>query len=168
MLRIFIGVTLFLFWATWARNYYVCEVLQACNPPVLNSDSSLLASIPKTLSILKGQKPLLQNEIEFHFDYASHAPNYFSEHTLLLKKIVQLLHKHPQSRLKITGIQTKEEAENIKPTRRYSNLGIARAQVLADKLNTEFKTPLNRIIIDSKITTQTVLHRPIKFTFVPS
>lgn len=168
MLRLFLGLTLFFAWATWARNYYVCEVLQTCNLPTINSDSSLLASIPKTLSILQDKKPLLQHELEFHFDYASHAPNYFTEHNLILKKIVQLLHKHPKNRLKITGIQTKEESENIKPTRRYSNLGIARAQALADKLNTEFKVPLHRIIIDSKITPHPLLLKPIEFEFISS
>lgn len=153
MIRFFIGLSVFLVWVVFARNYYICEIKGECGPPLTDSDSTFLANIPETLDLTAGEHVLLNDYPQFYFDYASHDYTYIDGNEKFLGYVVSFLEEHPADSISlvITGYYLQSEAEAIKDSKLYNDLGMARAQTIIDKLIQEYKMPKHRIQAKSKL-----------------
>ena len=140
MIRFFLGLVLFVVWAGTARHYYVCTIKGQCQPPEPAADSSFLERLPQTLDLTAGDLVLLDNYSQFYFDYASHAYTYVDGNEKFLGLVATFLKEHPDPSitLEITGYQTAAEETDLESSKRYNNLGIARAQTIIDKLIQEY------------------------------
>lgn len=153
MIRFFIGLSVFVVWAVFARNYYICEIKGECGPPLTNIDSTFLANIPETLDLTAGEHVLLNDYPQFYFDYASHDYTYIDGNEKFLSYVVSFLNEHPADSitLEITGFYLKSEEDAIKDSKLYNDLGMARAQTIIDKLVQEYKLPKDRIKAKSQL-----------------
>lgn len=147
-------------WVSYARHYYICEIKGECGPPPLDIDSSFIKNIPKTLNLTAGKYKILKDYPEFYFDYGSHAYTSVEGNESFLDSVAVFLVEHPDDSIKITvtGYYLKSEEKNIKDSKLYNDLGIARAQTIIDKLIEEYKIPAHRLKAASKeISGETVL-----------
>lgn len=147
MIRFLLGLGIFLVWAVFARNYYICEIKGECGPPLVDIDSSFLENIPQTLDLTAGTYVILDNYPQFYFDYASHAYTYIDGNEKFLSLVATFLQQHPGDSISllITGHYLESEGTVIKKSPLYNDLGMARAHTIIDKLIHEYKVPKNRI-----------------------
>lgn len=153
MLRFLLGLGIFVVWAVFARNYYICEIKGECGPPLTDVDSSFLENIPQTLDLTAGEHVLLNDYPQFYFDHASHAYTYVDGNEKFLSLVATFLKEHPEDSisLSITGFYLENEQKAIKDSKFYNDLGMARAHTIIDKLIHEYKVPKHRIKAASKL-----------------
>lgn len=166
MIRILIAAIIFMLWAVWARNYYVCEVLGECAPAQTDVDSTYLQNIPQTLELMAGDQELLKDYPQFYFDYGSHGYTYIDGNEKFLAKLAAFLEEHPESNLIVTGYYTPQEKEAVEKTHFYNDLGKARAYTIINKLIEEYNIPKNRIKGISKMTATNTMIEPLQFDIV--
>ncbi|BDS09442.1 OmpA family protein [Aureispira anguillae] len=153
MLRFLLGLSIFVVWAVFARNYYICEIKGECGPPLVDVDSSFLENIPQTLDLTAGEHVILDNYPQFYFDHASHAYTYVDGNEKFLSLVATFLKEHPADSIKlwVTGYYLEDEKEAIVNSQLYNDLGIARAHTIIDKLIHEYKVAKSRIKAQSKL-----------------
>jgi outer membrane protein OmpA-like peptidoglycan-associated protein len=163
MIRVIIAGIIFMLWAVWARNYYVCEILGECQPPQTDIDSSYLDNIPNTLTLRAGEHVLLEDYPEFYFDYGSHGYTYINGNEKYLAKLAAFMTEHPETKLIVTGFYTKEEKEVVEKSHFYNDLGKARAYTIVNKLIEEYKLPKHRLKGISKLSDTNPIVTPLQF-----
>lgn len=163
MIRVIIAGVIFMLWAVWARNYYVCEILGECQPPQTDIDSSYLNNIPSTLELTAGEYIILENYPEFYFDYGSHGYTYVDGNEKFLAKLAAFMNENPEAKLVVTGYYTPEEKEVVEKSHLYNDLGKARAYTIINKLIEEYKISKYRLKGVSKLAMTEVLVSPLGF-----
>lgn len=153
MLRFLLGLGIFVVWAVFARNYYICEIKGECGVPLTDVDSSFLENIPQTLDLTAGTHVILDNYPQFYFDHASHAYTYVDGNEKFLSLVATFLKEHPEDSisLHITGFYLKSEEKAIADSKLYNDLGLARAHTIIDKLIHEYRVPKHRIEAKSQL-----------------
>lgn len=165
MIRFLIGLAIFLVWAVFARNYYICEIKGECEPPQMDVDSSFLENLPRTLDLTAGEHLILEDYPQFYFDYASHAYTYVDGNEEFLQEIATFLEEHPADSitLTITGFYLEDEQTAIEDSKFYNDLGLARVQAIIDKLVNEYNIAPNRLIPRSRLATENPVTIPLMF-----
>lgn len=166
MIRVIIAGIVFMLWAVWARNYYVCEILGECQPPQTDIDSSYLDNIPNTLELTAGEYVILENYPEFYFDYGSHGYTYIDGSEKFLAKLAAFMDENPTAKLIVTGYYTQEEKEVVEKSHFYNDLGKARAYTIINKLIEEYNIPKYRLKGVSKLAMTDVIAAPLDFEII--
>lgn len=163
MIRFIIALIIFMLWAVWARNYYVCEILGECEPPQTDVDSTYLQNIPNTLTLKAGDYVILEDYPQFYFDYCSHAYTYIDGNEKFLTQVASFLKENPEAKLVITGHYLEKEKETADKSHYYNDLGLARAYTIVDKLIEEYKISRYRIRAFSKVDYDEPIDEPLSF-----
>ena len=152
MLRFLVSFILFISWLSLARHYYFCHIKGDCAVFVSNEDPTLATKIPYTLSLMAGDYMILEGYPEFYFDFGSHEAIFMESHLHFLEKTAaflqqkQLIYQH----IELVGRYKKSEIKSMN-TSQYSDLGIARAQVVGQKLIELSNISLKKINFRSEI-----------------
>ena len=166
MIRFIIGFAMFMVWAAFTRNYYVCEIKGECGPPMVDIDSSFLDNIPKNLDLTAGDNYAILNDYpQFYFDHASHAYIDVDGNDEFMRLVAEFLEEHPGDTIfmTITGFYLQSEQKAIEDSKLYNDLGIARAQTIIDKLVNEYKVPKHRLKARSSLASQNPVSEPLLF-----
>lgn len=168
MIRLLIGFGIFIIWIAFARNYYLCEIKGLCGPPATDVDSTYLTNIPRTLHLTAGRDTLLKNYPQFYFDYASHAYTYIDGNEKFLNQVATFLQTHPDPDIKliIEGAYLADEQEAVASTKRFNDLGLARAQAIADKLMEEYRLGKPRFQVRSVLAKTNPIVAPLRFRII--
>jgi len=165
MIRFLLGFVIFLVWAVFARNYYICEIKGECGPPLVDVDSSFLENIPKNLDLRAGDYAILDDYPQFYFDHASHAYVNIEGNDEFLSLVATFLEEHPGDTISmtITGYYLQSEEKAIENSNLYNDLGMARAQTIIDKIVNEYNVPKYRIKAKSKPASGDPIPEPLTF-----
>lgn len=165
MIRFLLGLAIFVVWAVFARNYYICEIKGECGPPLTDMDSTFLANLPKNLDLTAGEHIILDDYPQFYFDYASHAYTYVEGNDEFLSEVATFLAEHPGDTISmtVTGFYLQSEQEAIANSNLYNDLGMARAQTIIDKLIQEYNVPKYRIKARSELASENPVRNPLTF-----
>jgi len=163
MLRFLLGFGIFMLWLVWARNYYVCQVLGQCGPKQSHVDSTLLQNIPHTLKLMTGDYAILEGYPQFYFDFGSHAYTYVDGNEKFLSKVASFMNEHPKTTLLVRGYYLDKEKTVIDNSHYYSDLGLARAYTIINKLVEEYQIPKGRIKAISELAIADPIVEPLQF-----
>lgn len=165
MIRFLIGFAIFMVWAVFARNYYICEIKGECGPPLEDVDSTFLDNMPKTLDLMAGDHVLLNDYPQFYFDHASHAYTYVDGNDDFLNEAATFLAEHPGDTIYmvITGFYLQSEQRAIVDSKLYNDLGLARAQTIIDRLIHEYNIPKHRLKANSRLASTDPVAEPLQF-----
>jgi outer membrane protein OmpA-like peptidoglycan-associated protein len=165
MIRFLLGFIIFMAWAVFARNYYICEIKGECGPPLVDVDSSFLENIPQNLDLTAGDYAILDDYPQFYFDHASHAYISIEGNDEFLSLVATFLEEHPGDTISmtITGYYLQSEEKAIEHSNLYNDLGMARAQTIIDKIVHEYNVPKHRIKAISKLGSEDPIQEPLQF-----
>ncbi|MFQ5448310.1 MAG: OmpA family protein [Saprospiraceae bacterium] len=150
----FLGFAAFLAFAVFSRWYFVCQVRHHCG------DEPATVTRPLTLSLMDGEKTVLQGYEEFGFPHQSFKPALSASNEEFLQKTAEYLRQFSEKNMTLTGRFLADE-QNAK-TGIFENLGIARAAAvehLLEKLGIDEK----RITIDYETVEDGPLDAPLSF-----
>lgn len=155
-----IGFLLLLAYAIPARWYFVCQLRHHCG-----EQPAQALSRPMTLSLLEGEKAILEGYEQFSFAPNTVQPDLTANNKEFLAKVAEYLKGNPAKNITLTGRYT--PVEKTANSGIFENIGIARAaaveQFLA-KLGIDEK----RFSIDHQLVAGRTMDEPVSFNlFVP-
>ncbi|MEL6863301.1 MAG: hypothetical protein AAFP19_02730 [Bacteroidota bacterium] len=162
MRTFFLGLLVFSLYATFARYYYVCEIMGLCDGEEIIE--AVLDQRPKTLNLMEGDSILLKEYDQFSFPTGSILPALNGNNTQFLDLLEELLTNDPAKNLSITGYYLNSEKESR--TGVHENLGIARAAAVRDLL-IDRGIAAERLFIDAAMVDKTLLVEPLRFKCTP-
>ncbi|MEM1214426.1 MAG: OmpA family protein [Bacteroidota bacterium] len=161
-MRYLLALLLFAAWALFAifaRHFFVCDMLQQCDPqPEVPTDVRLA-----TLQLTEGDSiVLLDGYDHFAFDQKQYKPRLNKNNLLFLDTLAQLLQTDSTKHLRLTGRYHAGEGDAIAGFQ--ENLGMARAAAVIDLLSARGLAN-ERMQAAAQITTDTLLREPLRFEF---
>ncbi len=150
-----IGFLIFLAFALPARRYFVCELMHLCGDQPVQT-----ATRPMTLSLMDGDKTILQGYEQFGFATDAIQPDLSENNKLFLAKVTDYLKANPDKRITLTGRYL--ESEKAAKSGIFENVGIARAATIVQLLS-KMGVDEKRFSIDHEIAAGTMMLEPISF-----
>ena len=153
----FILFLIFIFFAIFARHYFVCDILQQCGE---EQEEIIIDQRDQTLVLTDNDSIILQGYDQFAFDKEGYEAQMNESNEAFLDTLSQLMMADSNSRLTITGFYSEEEIDVMASF--YDNMGLARAAHVRDML-TKRGIDENRIDLDHGIATDSLISEPITF-----
>ena len=148
----------FVFFAIFARWFFVCEVLKQCEEEV----EVIVDERDKTLQLTEDDIVILDGYDQFAFDQRSFDAIMNDNNEAFLDTIVSLMLADSNKRLTITGFYTEQEMDVMAGF--SENLGIARAKAVREIISPK-GIDESYINIDHGISSDSLLNKPLLFEF---
>lgn len=168
MRNFLIGFVVFLFYCSFARWHYVCEIRNLCQDKQLESVATTneIAEIPerkKDLSLKADDVTILADYEQFGFLPNSAELQLTDNNKEYLAGIAKYLKENPDAELKVIGYYFPDET--LDSNSMYDNLGLARAAAVRDYLENEHNIRANSVQVDYQVVDEkTFREQPLTYS----
>lgn len=153
----FILFLVFIFFAIFARHYFVCDILKQCEE---EQEEIIVEQREQTLVLTEDGSIVLQGYDQFVFLKGAYDAQMNISNEAFLDTLAQLMMADSNSRLTITGFYSEEEMDVMAGF--YDNMGLARAANVR-KMLVKRGLDENRIDLDHGIATDSLVSEPLTF-----
>ena len=153
----FILFLIFIFFAIFARHYFVCDILKQCEE---EQEEIIVDQRAQTLVLTDNDSIILQGYDQFAFNSEAYDAQMNESNEAFLDTLAQLMMADSNSRLTITGFYSEQEIDIMAGF--YDNMGLARAANVREML---VKRGLdeNRMDLDHGIAADSLISEPLTF-----
>lgn len=148
----------FVFFAIFARWFFVCDILQQCEEEEVVEE--VVDERAKTLALVQNDSVIVSGYDEFAFEPKSYEARLNDDNNAFLDTLAHIMKADSNLNLSITGFYTEAEMDVMAGF--FENMGLARADFVRKHL-LDRDIAENRISIDHGISLDTLLASPLKF-----
>jgi outer membrane protein OmpA-like peptidoglycan-associated protein len=154
---LFVG---FLFFAVFARWFFICDILGLCQ----EVPTAPVNERPRTLELTSNDTVVLSGYEQFAFTAGDYTPILTADNDLFLDTIATLMLADTTMRLQLTGKYTAEESEMLAGF--YESMGMARAAAVRDLLEKR-GIVAERFELEQELAAGTTVPEPLRFALLP-
>ena len=153
----FILFLIFIFFAIFARHYFVCDILKQCEE---EQEEIIVDQRAQTLVLTDNDSIILEGYDQFAYDTESYDARMNESNEAFLDTLAQLMMADSNSRLTLTGFYSEQEIDIMAGF--YDNMGLARAANVR-KMLVKRGVDENRMDLDHGIATDSLISEPLTF-----
>ncbi|PSR15103.1 MAG: hypothetical protein DA408_14885 [Bacteroidetes bacterium] len=154
---LFVG---FLFFAVFARWFFICDILGSCQEEI----TAPVNERPRTLELTNNDTIVLRGYEEFAFAPGDYTPILTAGNDFFLDTIATIMLADTTIRLQLTGKYTAEELEMLAGF--YESMGMARAAAVRDLLEKR-GIVAERFELEQELVAGTTVPEPLRFALLP-